>query len=143
MCARSQVSLGRRSKRESADVDLGDQMNVSRKHAVIRYSFERARFELQVLGKNGAFVKGCVCSRAAGARACLCARGCSRSRVHVETGAARHARATLTRPSRPRAACARPRSMLVTPEMPPVELKSRDLVQVGQESFFFLLPSKR
>ena len=37
---------------------LGEQPTVSKRHAVIRYNTEHAHFELEVLGKNGAYVGG-------------------------------------------------------------------------------------
>lgn len=38
------------------DVDLGNSKAISRKHAKIFYNFGTQRFELSVLGRNGAFV---------------------------------------------------------------------------------------
>lgn len=38
------------------DVHLGDTKAISRKHAKIFYNFGTQRFELSVLGRNGAFV---------------------------------------------------------------------------------------
>ncbi|KFM26227.1 Fork head transcription factor 1 [Auxenochlorella protothecoides] len=53
-----EIVLGRRSKASTLDVILGDFMSVSRQHARILYSFPSARWELQVLGKNGVAVDG-------------------------------------------------------------------------------------
>ncbi|XP_073317176.1 FHA domain-containing protein FHA2 [Primulina huaijiensis] len=55
------IILGRNSKKSSVDVDLsslGGGMNISRNHARIFYDFQRRRFALEVLGKNGCFVEG-------------------------------------------------------------------------------------
>ncbi|GFQ02701.1 fork head transcription factor 1 [Phtheirospermum japonicum] len=55
------IVLGRNSKKSSVDVDLsslGGGMNISRHHARIFYDFQRRRFALEVLGKNGCFVEG-------------------------------------------------------------------------------------
>lgn len=55
------ITLGRNSKKSSVDVDLaglGGGMNISRQHARIYYDFDRRRFVLEVLGKNGCYVKG-------------------------------------------------------------------------------------
>mmetsp|Transcript_16128 Transcript_16128/g.22277 ORF Transcript_16128/g.22277 Transcript_16128/m.22277 type:complete len:145 (-) Transcript_16128:208-642(-) len=51
-----EIKLGRRSKSSNVDIVLGDNMNLSRHHASIIYSFERGCFELEVLGKNGVTV---------------------------------------------------------------------------------------
>ncbi|EPS64888.1 hypothetical protein M569_09891, partial [Genlisea aurea] len=55
------IILGRNSKKSSVDVDLsslGGGMNISRHHARIFYDFQRRRFALEVLGKNGCLVEG-------------------------------------------------------------------------------------
>eukprot|EP01018_Ginkgo_biloba_P035593 Gb_24502 [translate_table: standard] len=55
------IILGRNSKKSSVDVDLaslGGGMNISRQHARIYYDFDRRRFALEVLGKNGCLVEG-------------------------------------------------------------------------------------
>ncbi|GLJ49194.1 hypothetical protein SUGI_1038170 [Cryptomeria japonica] len=55
------ITLGRNSKKSSVDVDLaslGGGMNISRQHARIFYDFDRRRFALEVLGKNGCIVEG-------------------------------------------------------------------------------------
>ncbi|XAR58744.1 hypothetical protein NMG60_11014267 [Bertholletia excelsa] len=55
------IVLGRNSKKSTVDVDLsslGGGMNISRHHARIFYDFQRRRFALEVLGKNGCFVEG-------------------------------------------------------------------------------------
>nr|GMD15656.1 FHA domain-containing protein FHA2 [Ipomoea batatas] len=55
------IILGRNSKKSTVDVDLsslGGGMNISRHHARIFYDFQRRRFALEVLGKNGCFVEG-------------------------------------------------------------------------------------
>ncbi|XP_043707820.1 FHA domain-containing protein FHA2-like isoform X2 [Telopea speciosissima] len=55
------IILGRTSKKSTVDVDLaslGGGMNISRHHARIFYDFQRRRFALEVLGKNGCFVEG-------------------------------------------------------------------------------------
>lgn len=55
------IVLGRNSKKSTVDVDLsslGGGMNISRHHARIYYDFQRRRFALDVLGKNGCFVEG-------------------------------------------------------------------------------------
>ncbi|GMH39980.1 hypothetical protein BSKO_07884 [Bryopsis sp. KO-2023] len=83
-----EIGLGRKSKSNSLDVVLGDHMNISRKHACIRYNFDKGIFELEVLGKNGVTIRG----------------------------------------------------VLHTPASPPMELRSRDLIQMGDKSFYFLLP---
>jgi hypothetical protein len=56
-----EVLLGRRSKAADLDVPLGDLMSVSRRHAKIAYNFETGRWELELLGKNGAVVDGVSC----------------------------------------------------------------------------------
>mmetsp|Transcript_4492 Transcript_4492/g.16122 ORF Transcript_4492/g.16122 Transcript_4492/m.16122 type:complete len:163 (-) Transcript_4492:389-877(-) len=82
------IHLGRHSTNTDADVDLGEEMNLSRKHAAIRYNEEKETFELEVLGKNGAFVRG----------------------------------------------------VLITKDQPPIALANRDLIQMGDNVFFFLTP---
>mmetsp|Transcript_4490 Transcript_4490/g.16111 ORF Transcript_4490/g.16111 Transcript_4490/m.16111 type:complete len:194 (-) Transcript_4490:396-977(-) len=57
------IHLGRHSTNTDADVDLGEEMNLSRKHAAIRYNEEKETFELEVLGKNGAFVRGVLITK--------------------------------------------------------------------------------
>ncbi|XP_060176942.1 transcriptional activator FHA1-like isoform X2 [Lycium barbarum] len=55
------IILGRNSKKSTVDVDLsslGGGMNISRHHARIYYDFQRRRFALEVLGKNGCLVEG-------------------------------------------------------------------------------------
>ncbi|KAJ9543407.1 hypothetical protein OSB04_023114 [Centaurea solstitialis] len=55
------IILGRNSKKSTVDVDLsslGGGMNISRHHARIFYDFQRRRFALDILGKNGCFVEG-------------------------------------------------------------------------------------
>ncbi|KAJ8527182.1 hypothetical protein K7X08_029659 [Anisodus acutangulus] len=55
------IILGRNSKKSTVDVDLsslGGGMNISRNHARIYYDFQRRRFALEVLGKNGCLVEG-------------------------------------------------------------------------------------
>ncbi|CAK9140924.1 unnamed protein product [Ilex paraguariensis] len=55
------IILGRNSKQSTVDVDLsslGRGMNISRQHVRIFYDFQRRRFALEVLGKNGCFVEG-------------------------------------------------------------------------------------
>lgn len=55
------IVLGRNSKKSTVDVDLsslGGGMNISRHHARIFYDFQRRRFALEVLGKNGCSVEG-------------------------------------------------------------------------------------
>lgn len=55
------IILGRNSKKSTVDVDLaslGGGMNISRNHARIFYDFQRRRFALEVLGKNGCLVEG-------------------------------------------------------------------------------------
>ncbi|KAF8394038.1 hypothetical protein HHK36_020240 [Tetracentron sinense] len=55
------IILGRNSKKSTVDVDLstlGGGMNISRHHARIFYDFQRRRFALEVIGKNGCFVEG-------------------------------------------------------------------------------------
>ncbi|GBG62646.1 hypothetical protein CBR_g31665 [Chara braunii] len=55
------ITLGRNSKKASVDLDLTDKgggMNISRQHARIFYHFQHKCFELEVLGKNGAYVEG-------------------------------------------------------------------------------------
>ncbi|EPY52981.1 fork head transcription factor Fhl1 [Schizosaccharomyces cryophilus OY26] len=54
-----QVTMGRKASNSSdCDVHLGDTKAISRQHAKIAYSFPNQRFELSVIGKNGAFVDG-------------------------------------------------------------------------------------
>ncbi|KAM3354212.1 hypothetical protein ACQJBY_025083 [Aegilops geniculata] len=55
------IILGRNSKKSTVDVDLsslGGGMNISRHHARIFYDFQRHRFALDVIGKNGCHVEG-------------------------------------------------------------------------------------
>ncbi|KAF7025750.1 hypothetical protein CFC21_037911 [Triticum aestivum] len=55
------IMLGRSSKKSTVDVDLsslGGGMNISRHHARIFYDFQRRRFTLDVIGKNGCHVEG-------------------------------------------------------------------------------------
>ncbi|KAK1292943.1 hypothetical protein QJS10_CPB17g02239 [Acorus calamus] len=55
------IVLGRNSKKSTVDVDLsslGGGMNISRLHARIFYDFQRRRFALEVVGKNGCLVEG-------------------------------------------------------------------------------------
>lgn len=55
------IILGRNSKKSAVDVDLsslGGGMNISRHHARIFYDFQRRRFALDVIGKNGCLVEG-------------------------------------------------------------------------------------
>eukprot|EP01018_Ginkgo_biloba_P010584 Gb_16509 [translate_table: standard] len=55
------IILGRNSKKSSVDIDLsglGGGMNISRQHARIYYDFDRRRFALEVIGKNGCLVEG-------------------------------------------------------------------------------------
>jgi hypothetical protein len=55
------IVLGRNSKKTLVDVDLaglGGGMNISRQHARIFYDFDRRRFVLEVVGKNGCYVEG-------------------------------------------------------------------------------------
>ena len=55
------IILARNSKKSTVDVDLsslGGGMNISRHHARIFYDFAHRRFALEVLDKNGCFVKG-------------------------------------------------------------------------------------
>ncbi|KAF6133972.1 hypothetical protein GIB67_040736 [Kingdonia uniflora] len=55
------IILGRNSKKSTVDVDLsslGGGMNISRHHARIFYDFQRRRFVLEVIGKNGCIVEG-------------------------------------------------------------------------------------
>ena len=52
-----QVTLGRRVKKpDNVDISLGKTKSVSRQHARLFYNFTTQRFEMMVLGKNGAFV---------------------------------------------------------------------------------------
>ncbi|CAK9438276.1 uncharacterized protein LODBEIA_P25070 [Lodderomyces beijingensis] len=55
-----QVVLGRKSQDEliqqNVDVHLSEKKAISRRHAKIFYNFGTQRFEISVLGKNGAFV---------------------------------------------------------------------------------------
>ncbi|SCW01335.1 LAFE_0D10308g1_1 [Lachancea fermentati] len=54
-----QVIIGRRSENDfshKVDVNLGPSKSISRKHAQIFYNFGTGRFELSIMGKNGAFV---------------------------------------------------------------------------------------
>ncbi|KAI4967210.1 hypothetical protein ZWY2020_029495 [Hordeum vulgare] len=54
------IMLGRNSKKSTVDVDLsslGGGMNISRHHARIFYDFQRRRFALDVIGKNGCLVE--------------------------------------------------------------------------------------
>ncbi|CAB77015.1 DNA-binding forkhead transcription factor for ribosomal proteins Fhl1 [Schizosaccharomyces pombe] len=54
-----QVTMGRKASNSSdCDVHLGDTKAISRQHAKIFYSFPNQRFEISVMGKNGAFVDG-------------------------------------------------------------------------------------
>lgn len=52
-----QVTLGRTVTRmNTVDIPLGKVKSVSRQHARLFYNFATQRFEMMVLGKNGAFV---------------------------------------------------------------------------------------
>lgn len=54
-----QVIIGRRSENEythKVDVNLGPSKSISRRHSKIFYNFGTERFELSIIGKNGAFV---------------------------------------------------------------------------------------
>lgn len=54
-----QVIIGRRSENDHShkvDVNLGPSKSISRRHAQIFYNFGTGRFELSIIGKNGAFV---------------------------------------------------------------------------------------
>lgn len=53
-----EVSFGRKSKSKGADFCLGNNLNMSRQHARLQYSFERGQWEMEVIGKNGIFVNG-------------------------------------------------------------------------------------
>lgn len=57
-----QILLGRMvegdSSTDALDIHLGNQKAISRRHAKIFYNFGNQRFELSVLGRNGAFVDG-------------------------------------------------------------------------------------
>ncbi|GAQ87425.1 hypothetical protein KFL_003520040 [Klebsormidium nitens] len=56
-----EIVIGRNSKNTAVDIDLakdGGGMNVSRRHARIYYNFDKKRFEIEILGKNGAYVDG-------------------------------------------------------------------------------------
>lgn len=44
------------SNKDNVDVNLGTSKSISRKHAQIYYNFSNEKFEMTVLGKNGAFV---------------------------------------------------------------------------------------
>ena len=51
--------IGRRSENDTThkvDVNLGPSKSISRRHAQIFYNFGTGRFELSIIGKNGAFV---------------------------------------------------------------------------------------
>ncbi|EDO19605.1 hypothetical protein Kpol_1018p143 [Vanderwaltozyma polyspora DSM 70294] len=53
------VIIGRRSENDfthKVDVNLGPSKSISRRHAQIFYNFGTGRFELSVIGKNGAFI---------------------------------------------------------------------------------------
>ncbi|KAK9826146.1 hypothetical protein WJX81_000241 [Elliptochloris bilobata] len=89
---RYDIQIGRRSKSTKLDVVLGDNMNISRTHATIEYSFERGAWEMTALGKNGVTVQGTLYTPADGQPA---------------TGIALH---------------------------------SQDYIQIGDKSFYFLLP---
>ncbi|KAJ7189643.1 hypothetical protein O6H91_01G019200 [Diphasiastrum complanatum] len=57
------IVLGRNSNTSTIYVDLdlaslGGGKNISRQHARIFYDFDRKRFALEVLGKNGCYVEG-------------------------------------------------------------------------------------
>lgn len=52
-----EIVIGRKSKSSNLDIVLGDNMNISRQHAVIRYNFDRGSWELTVMGKNGVTVR--------------------------------------------------------------------------------------
>lgn len=55
-----QVTLGRKvnrpGKSDKVDIPLGNTKSVSRQHARLFYNFATQRFEMMVIGKNGAFV---------------------------------------------------------------------------------------
>lgn len=53
------VIIGRRSENDfshKVDVNLGPSKSISRRHAQIFYNFGTGRFEVSIIGKNGAFV---------------------------------------------------------------------------------------
>ena len=87
-CKKYEIIIGRRSKSTALDVVLGDNMNISRQHAIIRYNFDTKAWELIVQGKNGVTVNG----------------------------------------------------NLFTPQSQPATLHSQDLMEIGDRSFYFLLP---
>lgn len=54
------IMLGRNSKKKSVDVDLrklGGGMRISRHHARIYYDFPFRCFALEVIGRNGCFIR--------------------------------------------------------------------------------------
>jgi hypothetical protein len=53
-----EICIGRKSKSADTDLVLGDNMNISRQHALIRYNFDTKAFELSVVGKNGVTIRG-------------------------------------------------------------------------------------
>lgn len=53
------IVIGRRATPDDeVDVDLGRSKLISRQHVRIEYNFQRQRFELKCLGKNGVYVDG-------------------------------------------------------------------------------------
>eukprot|EP00884_Botryococcus_braunii_P003704 jgi/Botrbrau1/13334/Bobra.0334s0010.1 len=56
-----EIIIGRKSKSANLDVVLGDNMNISRQHAIIAYNFDTGKWELTVLGKNGVTVDDRIC----------------------------------------------------------------------------------
>ena len=53
-----ELTFGRKSKSKGADFCLGNNLNMSRQHARLHFAFERERWELEVIGKNGVHVNG-------------------------------------------------------------------------------------
>ncbi|KAI9017719.1 fork head domain-containing protein [Gaertneriomyces semiglobifer] len=56
---KTDILLGRRClEADQIDVHLGDSNAISRSHAKISYNFDKQKFELYVLGKNGVWING-------------------------------------------------------------------------------------
>ncbi|CAG8444210.1 7510_t:CDS:2 [Funneliformis caledonium] len=59
-----QVILGRKaSGSDQVDIHLGSTKAISRQHARLYYNFQEQRFELEIFGKNGAYINEQFCER--------------------------------------------------------------------------------
>ncbi|CAI2186356.1 6257_t:CDS:2 [Funneliformis geosporum] len=59
-----QVILGRKAGgSDQVDIHLGSTKAISRQHARLYYNFQEQRFELEIFGKNGAYINEQFCER--------------------------------------------------------------------------------